>query len=96
MHSTVPRVCATSTQIPEVSTLRTIKDRILATGQTTLSETTARIEAAETAEADLRRQLEDQLIRTLIPSQDVVIPERRVYVILASVTQTYSSLAYAV
>ena len=73
-----------------------MKDRILATCQTSLSETRERIEAAETAERDLRRQLEDQLIRTLLPSQDVMIPARRVYAILASVSQTYSSLAYAV
>ena len=73
-----------------------MNDRILATFQTSLSETTERIEAAETAEADLRRQLQDQLIRTLLPLQDVMIPARRVYAILASVTQTYSSLTYAV
>ena len=59
-------------------------------------ETVERIEAEETAEADLRLQLEDQLIRTLLPSQDVMIPARRVYAILASVIKTYSSLAYAV
>ena len=85
-----------STRITEVSTILIMKDRILATCQTSLSETRERIEAAETAERDLRRQLEDQLIRTLLPSQDVMIPARRVYAILASVSQTYSSLAYAV
>ena len=73
-----------------------MKDRIAATCQATLSETTRRIEAAETAEADMRRQLEDQLIRTLLPSKYVTIPARRVYAILASVTQTYSNFAYAV
>ena len=40
MFTTEPRVGATSTQIPEVSTLRTMNDRILATFQTSLSETT--------------------------------------------------------
>ena len=73
-----------------------MKDRILASCQTTLREKNARIEQAEAAEADLRRQLENQFIRTLLPSQDVMIPARRLYTLLASVTQNYSSLAYAV
>ena len=47
MSSPEPRVSAPSTQIPDVSTLRTVKDRIMATCQTTLSATTERIEAAE-------------------------------------------------
>ena len=55
-----------------------------------------RIAQAKIAEADLRRQLEDQFIRTLLPSQDVMIPARRLYALLASVNQSYSSLAYAV
>ena len=95
MSDPEPRLGAQSTLIHEVSTLQTMNDRILTTCQTSLSETRERIEAAETSEADLRRQHEDQLIRTLITSQDVMIPARRVYVILTSVTQTYSSLAYA-
>ena len=68
-----PRAGATSTQIPEVTTLRTMKNRILATCQTTPREANERIVEAEAAEADLRRQLEDQFIRTLLPSQDVMI-----------------------
>ena len=87
MSTTELRIGATTTQIPEVSTLRTMKDRNLATCQTALSETTVRIEAAETAEADLRRQREDQLIRTLHPSQDVMIPARRVYAILSELLE---------
>ena len=54
------------------------------------------ITQAETAEDALLRELEDQFIRTLLPSQDVMIPARRVYAILASVTQSFWSLAYAV
>ena len=83
-----PRASAPLTHIPEVSTLRTMKVRILASCHTALEETNVRIAQAETTEADLRRQLEDQFIR--------MIPARRLYALLASVTQSYSSLAYAV
>ena len=87
---------ASKSSIPELSTLRTLKTRILATYQTTLRETAERIEHTETEEVELRRELEDQFIRTLLPSQDVMIPARRAYATLASVSQTFSSLAYAV
>ena len=73
-----------------------MKTRILASCQTALRETDVRLTQAETAEEALRRELEDQFIRTLLPSQDVMIPARRVYAILASVTQAFSSHAYAV
>ena len=73
-----------------------MKDRILASCQTTLRETNERIVQAEATEANLRRQLEKQFIITLLPSQDVMIPARHLYALLASVTQSYSSLAYAV
>ena len=75
-------------QVPEVSNPSTLKNRILATYKATVSETTDRIEAAEVAEADLRRQFWEQLICTLIHSQDVMIPARRVYAAIASLTQT--------
>ena len=45
---------------------------------------------------DLHNQLEDQLIRTLLPFRDVMIPARLVYAALASITQTFSSLANSV
>ena len=61
-----------------------------------MSETTDRIDAAEIAEAYICHQPEEQLIRTLLPTQDVMIPARRVYAALASLTQTFSSLAYSV
>ena len=61
-----------------------------------MRETNARITRAETAKEALRRDLEDQFIRTLLPSQDVMITARRVYAILASVAQAFSSHAYAV
>ena len=80
-------------QIHNVTTLRALKHRILSTCKTTLWETTDGIEAAETVEADLRHQIEDQLIRTLLHSQDVIIPARRVYATLATITQTFSGLA---
>ena len=73
-----------------------MKTRIIATCQTALSETNKRITQTETAEEAIRRQLEDQFNRTLLPTQDVMIPARRVYAILASVTQAFSSHAYAV
>ena len=73
-----------------------MKIRILATCQAIPSETADRIDAAKIAEADLRHQLEEQLIRTLLPSQDVMIPGRRVYDGLASNTETFSILAYSV
>ena len=73
-----------------------MKTRILASCQTALMETNTRITQTETAEEAIRRQLEDQFNRTLLPTQDVMIPARRVYAILASVTQAYSSHAYAV
>ena len=63
-----------------------MKGRILASCQTTFRETNERIVQAEADDADLRRQLEDQFIRTLLPSQDVMIPARRLYALLASVT----------
>ena len=50
----------------------------------------------ETEEETSRRKLEDQLYRTFLPTQDVMIPARRVYATLASVTQAFSSHAYAV
>ena len=73
-----------------------MKDRILASCQTTRKERNVKIAQAETVKADIRRQLEDQFIRTLVPSQDVRIHESRLYALLALVTQSYSSLAYAV
>ena len=77
-----PKAPKATPQIPDVSTLCTPKNRILATYQATVSETTDRIEAAEAAEADLRHQLEEQLIRILLHSQDVMIPAHRVYAAL--------------
>ena len=59
-------------------------------------ETDRRITQAETTEEDLRLDLEDPFIRTLLPSQDVMIPARRVYAVLASVTQAFWSHAYTV
>ena len=73
-----------------------MKTRILAFCQTGLRETDARFTQAETADESLRRDLEDQFIRTLLPSQDAMIPARRVYALLSSVTQAFSSHAYAV
>ena len=70
--------------------------RILASCQTALRETNVRITQAESAEEALHRTLEDQFIRALLPSQGVMIPARRVYAILASVSQAFSSHAYAV
>ena len=67
MSTTEPRVGAPTPKISDLSTLRTLKTRILATYQSTLRETAERIEQAETDEADLRRELEDQFIRTLLP-----------------------------
>ena len=55
-----------------------------------------RIQQAEAAEETLRRDLDDQLISTLLPSHETMIPARRVYALLASVTQAFSSHAYAV
>ena len=91
-----PKARKATPQIPEMSTISTPKNRILATYQATVSETTDRIEAAEAAEADLRHQLEEQLIRTLLPSHDVMIRARRVYAAIASLTKTFSRLAYSV
>ena len=96
MLTTEPIAGAPLTHIPEVSTLRTMKDRILASCHTALEEMNVRIAQAETTESDLRRQLEDQFIRTLLPSHEVMIPARRLYALLATVTQSYSNLAYAV
>ena len=73
-----------------------MKTRILATYRTILRETAERIEHTETDEAELRRDLEEQFIRTLLPSQDVMIPARRVHATIATVSHTFSSLAYAV
>ena len=41
-------------------------------------------------------QLEDQLSSTIHHLQDVIIPLRRVFAALASLTPTFSSLAYSV
>ena len=73
-----------------------MKARILAACQTALTETNTRITRLEKEEEPIRRQLEDQFNRTLLPTQDVMIPARRVYASLASVTQAFSSHAYAV
>ena len=96
MYTPEPRAGAPTNQVHEVATLRTMKTRIIASCQTALRETDVRITQAETAEEALRRELEDQFIRTLLPSKDVMIPARRLYALLATVNQSYSSLAYAV
>ena len=80
---------AQASHIPEVTTLSTLKTRILASWQTALVETDERISLGETTEEALRRDLEEQLTRTLHPSQEVMIPARRVYALLTSVTQTF-------
>ena len=70
--------------------------RIISACQVALLETDERITQAEITEEALRRDLEDHFTRTFLPSQDVMIPARRVYTSLASVTQDFSSHAYAV
>ena len=87
---------AQTPHIPEVSTLSKMKARISASYQTALKETDLRIQQAEAAEETLRRDLEDQFISTLLPSQDAMIPACRVYALLASITQAFSSHAYTV
>ena len=82
--------------IPEVTTLATLKASIITSCQTALAETDKRITQGEATEEALRRDLEDQFTRTFLPSQEVMIPARRVYARLASVTQAFSSHAYAV
>ena len=82
--------------IPDVTTLSTLKARILASCQTALVETDERISQGEVTEETLRRDLEEQLTRTAFPWQEVMIPARRVYACLTSVTQAFSSHAYAV
>ena len=76
MYTPEARAGAPTNQVPEIATLRSMKTRILASCQTALMETNVRITQAETAEEALRRDLEDQFIRTLLPSQDVMIPAR--------------------
>ena len=58
---------APARHIPEVTTLSTLKARILDPCQTALMETDMRIAQATTTEEALRRDLEDQFIRTLLP-----------------------------
>ena len=70
-----------------------MKARILVACQTALTEANTRITRMETDEETIRRQLEDQFNRTLLPTQDVMITARRVYAILASVTQAFYSHA---
>ena len=87
---------AQAPHIPEVTTLATLKARILASCQTALMETDKRISQGDATEETLRRALEEQFTRTFLPSQEVMIPARRVYACLSTVTQALSSHAYAV
>ena len=70
---------AQARHIPEVTTLSTLKARFLASCQTALVETDERISQGEATEEALRRDLEEQFTRTFLPSQEVMIPARRVY-----------------
>ena len=81
---------------PESTTLSTLKRELLAAYDAVLGETANRIVASEVADEDLRRQLEDQLIQTLLPFQDIMIPGRRDYAAMTSITQTFYSLAHSV
>ena len=96
IYTPEPTTEAPAHQLPEVTTLSTLKTGILASFQTALLETNERITQGETTEKALRRDLEEQITRTLQPSQEVMIPARPVYASLALITQAFSSHAYAV
>ena len=96
IYTPEPTTEAPAHQLPEVTTLSTLKAGILASFETALLETNERITQGETTEKALRRDLEEQITRTLQPSQEVMIQARRVYASLASLTQAFSSHAYAV